>query len=256
MRKSDLIQRLEHQILVLDGVFGTMLQPNLPPGACIDNTNLEQPELVKNVCSAYVSAGANILSTNSFGASRIKLDEYGFGARVREINHQAAKLARDAAIEEVLIAGVIGPTGKLVEPLGDLAFLEAVEVFSEQAIALAEGGVDLFLLETFADLKEIKAAILAIRESTDLPILAAMTFGEDFLSFAGTDPTTAAVVLQSIGADVIGVSCSTGPEPMLEILSRYAMITDKPLLVEANAGIPRLEKNKTTTFVTGSIFFV
>ncbi|MBN2103725.1 homocysteine S-methyltransferase family protein [bacterium] len=239
MKKSELKNRLKNEILILDGVYGTMLQPHLPAGACVDMANLEQPELVGQVCKAYVDAGADLISTNTFGASRIKLDEYKLGGRTREINEAAAAIAKKHA-QGRWITGVIGPTGKLVEPLGPLTLDETVDVFKEQALALAEGGVDCFLLETFSDLKEIKAAIMAIKEHTDLPILACMTFGEDFLTFTGTDPVTAANILVSLGVDVLGVNCSTGPEPMLEVLGRYAAFTDIPLVIEPNAGIPRL----------------
>jgi len=239
MKKSELKDRLKNEILILDGVFGTMLQPHLSPGACVDMTNLEQPDLVGQVCKAYVDAGADLISTNTFGASRIKLDEYQLGSRTREINEAAAAIAKKHA-KGRWIAGVIGPTGKLVEPLGPLTFDEMVEVFKEQALALANGGVDCYLLETFSDLKEIKAAIMAIQEYTDLPVMACMTYGEDFLTFTGTDPVTAANILISLGADVLGVNCSTGPEPMLEVLGRYAAFTDMPLVIEPNAGIPRL----------------
>jgi len=243
MTKQEFHQRIREHVLVLDGVFGTLLQPHLPPGACVDMANLEKPDLVSSICAAYVKAGADIISTNSFGASRIKLREFGLEEKTREINAQAARLARKGA-EDRWVAGVLGPTGKLVSPLGDLDFDEAYETFKEQALALAEGGVDLFLLETFSDLKEIKAAVMAIRENADLPIMASMTYGEDFLTFTGTDPATAANVLVSLGVDALGVNCSTGPAPMLEVLGRYAQATDAPLLVEPNAGIPRLQKEK------------
>lgn len=239
MKKSDFRQFLKDRVLILDGVFGTMLQPHLPAGACVDAANLEKPDLVEGIIRDYVSAGADIISTNTFGASRIKLDEFSQGEKTREINETAAKLAKKHA-GKCLVAGVIGPTGKLVQPLGDMNFDEAYKVFKEQALALAEGGVDLFLLETFSDLKEIKAAMLAIHDLTDLPVMAAMTFGDSYITFTGTDPVTAANVLISMGADALGVNCSTGPEPMLEVLGRYAVFTDHPLFIEPNAGIPRL----------------
>jgi len=239
MKKNDFRKYLKDRVLILDGVFGTMLQPHLPAGACVDMANLEKPDLVEGIIRDYADAGADILSTNTFGASRIKLDEFSLGEKTREINETAARLAGKHA-DKCQVAGVIGPTGKLVNPMGDLDFDEAYSVFKEQALALAEGGVDLFLLETFSDLKEIKAAMLAIRDHTDLPVMAAMTFGEGFITFTGTDPVTAANVLISMGADALGVNCSTGPGPMLEVLGRYAVFTDHPLFIEPNAGIPRL----------------
>lgn len=246
MDKQTLRQRLDTEILILDGVYGTMLQPHLPPGACIDFANLEKPDIVAGLHGAYADAGADIVTTNTFGAGRIKLSEYDLGEKTKEINHRAAKLAKSAVGDRAWVAGCMGPTGKLIEPMGALTFEEAYDAFREQAMALAEGGIDLFLLETFADLKEIKIAVMAIRENTDLPVMASMTYGEDFISFMGTDPATAANVLVSLGVDVLGVNCSTGPEPMLEVVGRYAMSTDCPILAEPNAGIPRLENRKTT----------
>lgn len=249
MKKSEFKERLKNEILILDGVYGTMLQPHLPAGACVDKANLDQPELVGGVCQAYVDAGADLVSTNTFGANRIKLDEYGLGDRTTEINAAAAKITRQHA-KNRWVTGVIGPSGKLVEPLGDLTFDETYEVFKEQALALANGGADCFLLETFSDMKEIKIAVMAIRENTDLPIMACMTYGEDFLTFTGTDPVTAANVLISLGVDAMGVNCSTGPEPMLEVLGRYASFTDIPLVVEPNAGIPRMSGEKVSWDIT------
>ncbi len=246
MTGKDLQKRLKEEILILDGVMGTMLQPHLPPGGCPDYACIENSDLVGSIYSAYVNAGTDILSTNTFGASRIKLREFGLEDKTREINYAAAQLARKAAKSSVLVSGTIGPTGKLVEPLGDVDFDEMLDTYKEEVTALAEGGVDLFLLETFSDLKEIKAAIIAIKETCDYPIMASMTYHEDFKTFTGTDPATAANCVVSLGADVVGVNCSTGPAPMLEVVGRYAVATEYPILVEPNVGLPRLDKQKTT----------
>ncbi len=246
MKRIELKKRLVSGILILDGGMGTMLQPHLGPGACIDLANIERPDIVRKIHSEYLKAGANILSTNSFGANRIKLKEFGLQERMEQINRAAAELARSEANGRVLIAGVVGPTGKLIEPLGDLKFDEALQAYRDQATALAKAGVDIFLLETFSDLKEVKAAVIAIKESTELPVMACMTYGDDFLTLTGTDPETAANVLESLRVDAIGVNCSTGPGPMIEIVGRYAQSTDLPIVVEPNAGIPRVEDDKTS----------
>ncbi len=246
MARNTFRQHLLEEVLVIDGVFGTMLQPHIPAGSCVDMTNIEKPELVKSIIKKYAEAGADILSTNTFGASRVKLREFGLESYTEEINIRAAQLVTSIAPDRAYVAGVIGPTGKLVEPLGKQTFDETFETFREQAVALAEGGVNLFLLETFADLKEIKIAVMAIRQATDLPIMASMTFDETYTCFTGTDPATAANVLVSLGVDALGVNCSTGPEPMLEVLGRYAVATDCPLFVKPNAGIPKLENQKAT----------
>ena len=244
--KQTFLSRMQNEVIVLDGAMGTMLQPHLEKGACMDMANIIQPGIVSKVHRAYRQAGAGIISTNTFGASSIKLKAAGLADSAAEINIKGAELAKKEAAG-AFVAGVIGPTGKLVEPLGELTFSHAYDAFLEQAKALAQGGADLFLLETFADLKEIRAAVIAARDAAPgLPILASMTFEEGFTTFTGTDPETAATMLSSLGVDCVGVNCSTGPEPMLEVLGRYAVSTDKPLFVEANAGIPVLQNGKTT----------
>jgi 5-methyltetrahydrofolate--homocysteine methyltransferase len=245
MERTEFRQRLENEILIIDGAMGTFLIPHLPSGACVDAAGLDRPDLVLGGHEAYVKAGADIILTNTFGASRIKLQEYGLGDKTREINRAAAKLAKKAASGNgVWVAGCMGPTGKLVEPMGPLGFDDVYALYKEQALALAEGGVDLLLFETFSDLKEIKIAVMAARENTGLPLLASMTFGDGYVSYTGTDPETAAVALSSLDVDAVGVNCSTGPEPMLEVLGRYALVTALPLFVEPNAGLPRLKAGK------------
>ena len=242
-------ERLQVEILILDGAQGTMIQPHISAGSCYDMANLENPGVVSAMYAAYAKSGADIISTNTFGASRIKLQEFGLGERASEINRAGADLAKKAVGDRAWIAGCIGPTGKLISPIGALDFDETYDVFRQQVLALAEGGVDLFLLETFSDLKEVKIAVMAVRENTDLPVMASMTFEESFTTFTGTDPVTAANVLVSLGIDVLGVNCSTGPEPMLEVLGRYAMTTDCPLYVEPNAGLPRLDRNNEAVYL-------
>ena len=235
------------ELRILDGAMGTLLQPHLPPGASIERVNLENPDLVRSLHVSYVESGADVISTHTFGANRIKLEEFGLAGSMREINEKAARLAKSAAGGKAWVAGTMGPSGKLVEPLGPMTFGEIYESFREQAVALAQGGADMLLFETFSDLREIKAAVMAARDHTGLPILASMTFGEDFLTFTGTDPSTAANVLSSLGADAVGINCSTGPGPMLEVLGRYLLITDRPLFIEPNAGLPRWE-DQTVAF--------
>lgn len=250
MKRNEFLEIVQSRVLVLDGVMGTMLQPHILPGSCVDMANIEQGEMVESLYKQYLNAGTDLLSTNTFGANRIKLNEFNVGDRVKEINYRAAKTAKKVAGDKVKVTGIIGPTGKLINPLGKFTFSEALQTFKEQAEALAEGGVDLFLLETFADLKEIKAAIIAIKEIVDYPILASMTYEDEFKTFTGTDPITAANVLSSLGVDAVGVNCSTGPEPMLEIVGRYAQSINIPIVVEPNAGLPQLKDGKTIFHVT------
>ena len=234
-------QRLDTEVLILDGAMGTMIQSRIDIGGCFDALTVSHPDVVRGIHAAYMEAGADIISTNTFGANRIKLGNHGQADSVLRLNIAAAKLARESAQGKCWIAGCIGPTGKLVEPLGELTFDEAYDCYREQVLALAEGGVDLFLLETFSDLKECRIAVLAVHDMTDLPLMASMTYGDDYVTFTGTDPVTAGNVLESMGVDVLGVNCSTGPEPMLEILGRYATTVRCPLLIEPNAGLPQTE---------------
>ncbi|MBN2414302.1 homocysteine S-methyltransferase family protein [bacterium] len=229
--------------------MGTMLQQYGAGQGCLELVSLENPSLMKEIHREYVAGGADIITTNTFGASRIKLASYGLQDRAVVINRTAAGLAKESA-GSALVAGSIGPTGKLVTPLGDIGAADVYEAFREQAAALCDGGADLLLMETFGDLKELKIAIMAARHATGLPILAAMTYEETFLSFTGTGPETAAVVIAAAGADVIGVNCSTGPAPMLEIVGRYAVHSSKPVFVEPNAGLPSIEDDEDTYRVT------
>ncbi len=245
LTRNEFRQRLEDGILILDGAKGTLLQPHLKPGACTDAATIEKPGLVEAIYAAYAKAGAHIISTNTFGSNRVKLGEFGLAERAGEINREAVRLAKRAVPPDVLVAGCIGPTGKLISPLGPLSFDEAFDAFRQQTLALCEGGADLLLLETFADLKELKAALMAARSVSELPVMAAMTYEEGFTTFTGTDPVTAACVMMALGADAVGVNCSTGPEPMLEIVGRYGSMGDCPIFVEPNAGMPRIGRKGT-----------
>lgn len=237
MKRQDFNQLAKSEILIMDGAMGTMITPHLPQGSCQDFASLTSPDLVANLHRRYAEAGADIILTNTFGANRIKLKEYGLAEKVKEINQAGVNLAKKAAKNHILLAGSIGPTGKLIEPLGELSFEETYENYKEQALLLSQEGVDLLVLETFGDLKEAKIALMAVRLHTDLPIMISLTYKEDFLTFTGTDPVTSASVLSSLGADAIGVNCSTGPEPMLEVLGRLVLATDKPVFLEPNATI-------------------
>ncbi len=231
----------------MDGAMGTMLQKSgkLKPGMAPEILNIEQPELLVNVHKQYIEAGANIVETNTFGANRVKLKEFGLGQKTREINQAAVRNARTAAKGNAFVSGDIGPTGKFLKPIGDLDFDESVDIYKEQAGAMLEAGVDLFSIETMMDIKEIKAVMIAIRELCDLPIMAMMTFNEDYRTTLGTPPEVAAVVLEALGADVIGANCSLGPEGIYNVIKRMSRVTGLPLISEANAGMPLLKHGVT-----------
>ena len=239
----DFRKEIKRRILVLDGAKGTMLQElGLQPGGLPEELNLARPELVAKVHRAYLDAGAEIMVTNSFGGNRVKLSQYGLTGKLEEINRKSVEIAREVLGKEIsLVSASIGPTGKFVEPLGELTFTEAVEIFTEQARALLAGGADLFHLETFSDIRELKAAVVAVRSLTRKPIVAMMTFSEGERTVLGTPPEAAAIILESIGVDVVGSNCGYGPREMLGILKRMSVYTRLPLIFQANAGIPVLK---------------
>ena len=234
------LEQIDNRVLVCDGAMGTMLYAKgIFLNKSFDELNLTQPDLVAEVHQAYVRAGADVVETNTFGANRIKLGSFGLADRVRAVNLQGARIARHAAREQAFVAGAIGPLGIRIEPWGKTGIDEAEEYFREQARALLEGGVDLFILETFRDLNEIRAAIHAVRSVCDLPIVAQMTTEEDGNSLDGTPPEAFAPALEAEGAAVIGVNCSVGPAGMLETVERIAQATHARLAAQPNAGRPR-----------------
>ncbi len=234
------IEALNQRVLVCDGAMGTMLySKGVFINKSFDALNLSRPELVEEVHQDYVRAGADIVETNTFGANRIKLGSFGLGESLVAINVEGVRIARRAAGERAYVAGSIGPLGIRIEPWGKTGVDEAREYFREQARALIEGGVDLFVLETFRDLNEIGAAIDAVRSLSDLPIVAQMTTDEDGNTLDGTPPERFAPELEKRGATVIGVNCAVGPAPMLETIERMEAVTRVRLSAQPNAGKPR-----------------
>jgi methionine synthase / methylenetetrahydrofolate reductase (NADH) len=234
------LQALDERVLVCDGAMGTMLYARgVFINRCFDSLNIISPDTVMEVHQDYVRAGADVLETNTFGANRVKLRSFGLGDKVREINAEAAHLARKAARDQVYVAGAIGPLGVRIEPWGKMGTDEAEAFFREQAEALAAGGVDVFILETFRDLNEMGAAIAAVRSVSTLPIVAQMTIEDDGNSLDGTPPEQFAPEMERRGADVVGVNCSIGPAHMLETIERIAAVTRARLSAQPNAGRPR-----------------
>ena len=238
--RTPFLQELDTRVLVCDGAMGTMLYARgIFLNRSFDELNLTQPDLVAEVHQAYARAGADVIETNTFGANRVKLGAFGLADRVHAINAQGAKIARHAARDHAYVAGAIGPLGIRVEPWGKTGVDEAEEYFREQAKGLLEGGVDLFVLETFRDVNEIGAAIRAVRSLCDLPIIAQMTTEEDGNSLDGVAPESFVPDLEQRGADVVGLNCSVGPAAMLETLERMARVAHVKLSAQPNAGKPR-----------------
>jgi homocysteine S-methyltransferase len=236
----DFLSAIEDRALVCDGAMGTMLySKGVFISRCFDELNLSAPELVREVHADYVKAGADIIETNTFGANRTKLMTHGLAEQTREINLQGARLAREAARANAFVAGAIGPLGIRIEPWGKTSIEEARAVFRDQAQALVDGGVDLFILETFFDLNEVQAAMHGVRDVSDRPLVVQMSVEDDGNSQEGTPPELFAKRLDEWGADVVGLNCSVGPQAMLDAIERIANATSKKLSAQPNAGKPR-----------------
>jgi len=225
---------------LFDGALGTELyQRGVFINVSYDELNLKRPEIVREVHSAYRDAGAEIIETNTFGANRLRLEQHGLGDKAYEINLVGAALAREVAGDDLYVAGSIGPLGVRIEPYGPTALEEARELFREQAAALAEGGADVLIVETFSDLSEVEQAVLGCRDATDLPVIAQMTVYTDGNTVTGYDPARIARHLEDVGADVIGLNCSVGPAIILKAVQKMAEVTNLPLSAMPNAGLPR-----------------
>ncbi len=225
---------------VFDGAMGTLLYSRgVFVNVCYDELVLKQPDLIRDIHKEYVRAGAEVIETNTFGANPVKLAHYGLAGETETINQAAASLARDAAGTRASVLGAIGPLGVRIEPFGEMAVTEARAAFGRQVDGLLAGGVDGFIVETFSDVEEVRAAIAAIRARTTLPIVAQMTVGTDGKTYYGTEPATFGPLLQAMGADVIGVNCSVGPHGVLEAIEQLAKVVTVPLVAQPNAGLPR-----------------
>lgn len=244
---------LGQDYLVIDGAMGTQMQERglAEAGALPELLNFSHPDDIAAIHAAYVEAGAEVITTNTFGANRLKLDGV---ASVADVYAAAASCARAAGARYV--AGDVGPTGALLEPMGTMSFDEAYDVFAEQVKAVAAAGCDIVLIETMADLREAKAALLAAQEHCDLPIFVTMTFGEDGRTFLGTSPAVAAEVLSSMGAHAVGLNCSLGPAELLGAARDMAARVRCPLMVQPNAGLPHVEDGVTVFDVLPEDFAV
>ena len=255
MTKQEFREYIKKGPIILDGATGTnLMDSGMPLGVCPEAWILEHPDVLLNLQKSYVEAGTNIVYAPTFTGNRIKLAEYGLEDRLEEINRSLVALSRKAVGDKALVAGDMTMTGQQLFPLGNLMFEELVEVYKEQARVLAEAGVDLFVVETMMSLQESRAAVLAIHEVCDLPVMVTLTYNEDGRTLFGTPPESAVVVLQSLGVDVIGINCSTGPMEMVEPVAKMAEYATVPLLAKPNAGLPELEGKKTIYRMTPEEF--
>ena len=241
---SRILSLLRQRVLILDGAMGTELHKRgLPAGVCPEAWCLAHPAAVAEIHAAYRKAGADVVYTSTFGANRLKMGQYGL-TNVRETNRSLAEIAV-RAVGKGLVAGDIGPTGHFVEPFGDVPFEDSVALFREQVQGLLEGGVDLFVIETMMDIQEARAALIAVREISDLFCMVTMTYEKHGRTLNGTDPVSALVTLQSLGADAVGCNCSTGPEGMLGLIAAMKPHATVPLAAKPNAGLPKLVGDAT-----------
>jgi len=232
--------------LLCDGAMGTMLQAAaLELGGVPEMLNLRRPERVLAVHLAYLAAGADIITSNTFGGSRIKLARAGVPEVMETANRAGAEIARQAAGQQAYVAGSMGPTGELLEPYGNLAEADAIAAFAAQARALAEGGVDVFLIETMSDLREVQAAVAGIRQVSELPIFCTMTFDTGGRTMMGVSPAYAAAALADLGLDGFGANCGVGPEEMEAVVRD--MLRERPqavVIAQPNAGLPSVEEDR------------
>jgi 5-methyltetrahydrofolate--homocysteine methyltransferase len=248
MPAEPILERLLSEILVCDGAMGTELQRRgLPSDSCPEEYNVTHPELVEGILHDYLEAGADILTTNSFGGNRIRLNEYGFEGRVREFSRRSVEIAKAVSQGKCYIAGSLGPTGQILEPLGPASPFEAFEAFQQQADALAEGGADLILIETMMSIDEAELAVKAAKKISGLAVAATMSFEagpKGARTSWGVDIPTAVSRLTAAGADIIGSNCGRGFDDMVRIVREMRPLTAKPLIAQPNAGLPQLVDGK------------
>jgi len=231
----------QKEVLVCDGAMGTMLYAKgIFINRCFDELNIANPRMVQDIHRQYVNSGADIIETNTFGANRFKLTPHGLEKKLYKINYMGARIAREVASNQAYVAGSMGPLGRPIEPIGHITEAQAYEAYCEQALPLFEADVDLFILETFNDLNLLEIAIRAVRSISDKPIIASMSFTDETSTIYGVTPAQVAQRLEKADVEVIGVNCSTGPQPILEAIKQMTPYTHKKLCAMPNAGVPRL----------------
>lgn len=258
MTKEQFRTLLKQKILILDGSTGTNLQrAGMPTGVCPEVWILEHPEILVNLQVDYINAGSNIVYAPTFSGNRIKLEEYGWENELESINRRLVALSKEAVAKtgyRAYVAGNLTMTGRQLYPIGKLTLEELIDVYKEQIRVLVKADVDLLVVETMMSLAEARAALIAAKETCELPVIISMTYNEDGRTLFGTDPETAVTVLQSLGADVIGINCSTGPAEMIPMVERMRRFATVPILAKPNAGMPELVDGETVYAMTPEQF--
>ena len=258
MTKEQFRTLLNQKILVMDGATGTNLQKaGMPTGVCPEEWILAHPDVMVSLQMDYINAGSNIIYAPTFSGNRIKLEEYGLEDQLECMNEQLVALSKKAVAKtgyRAYVAGNLTMTGRQLYPIGKLMLEELIDVYKEQIRCLVKAGVDLLVVETMMSLAEARAALIAAKETCELPVIISMTYNEDGRTLFGTDPETAVVVLQSLGADAIGINCSTGPEEMIPLVKRMKQYANIPILAKPNAGMPELVGEETIYAMTPEEF--
>lgn len=248
---------LSENLVLLDGAMGSLIyEKGVFIDKCYDELNLSRPELIHSIHEEYIRAGANVIESNTYGANRFKLKSHNLLESLGEINRKGVELARSAAGENAYVAGSMGPSGLEIEPWGDTSLEEVFQAYAEQASYLSEEGVDLFILETFQDIREIEQAIKAIKSVSKLPVVAMMTVGEDGLSRYGVGLRDIIARLDQSQADSIGLNCTVGPKPMLDFADQISGLSTKPLCIMPNAGRPQYTDGRMIYMSTPEYFSV
>ena len=245
-------EKLGKELLFFDGGMGTLLQEEgLKPGELPENWNIEKKDVIQSIHRSYYEVGSKILLTNTFGANAVKYHDQAYS--LKEIVEAAVENVKSVA-KDVIVAFDVGPTGKLLKPMGDLEFEEAYAAFKEVMIYGAQAGVDLIHIETMSDTYEVKAAVLAAKENTDLPVFATLIFDERGKLLTGGDVPSVVALLEGLRVDALGINCGMGPEQMLPILKEIAQYTSLPIIVKPNAGLPKQRDGQTYYDVTPDKF--
>lgn len=257
MTKQEFKELVERKVVILDGATGSnLLKRGMPAGVCPEQWILENPEVLKKLQQEFVVAGSDIVYAPTFTANRIKLAEYGLENNIAQMNMDLVRISKEAVEGKALVAGDLTMTGEQLAPMGTLDFEELVDVYKEQIGYLTQAGADLLVVETMLSLQECRAALIAAKETCELPVMVTLTFNEDGKTLFGTEPSAAAVVLESLGAVAVGVNCSAGPDKMIPIIKEMAEYTSIPLIAKSNAGLPELQPDGTTEYNMGAEEFV
>ncbi|MBD5445354.1 MAG: dihydropteroate synthase [Lachnospiraceae bacterium] len=252
MNKQQFLDMIKEHPIFLDGATGSnLLKRGMPVGVCPEKWILENKDVLIGLQREYIEAGSDIVYAPTFSANRIKLKEYGLESQIKEMNHALVAVSKEAADGKAYVAGDITMTGEQLAPMGKMDFEELITIYKEQIGYLVEAGVDMLVVETMMSLQETRAALIAAKEVCDLPVMATMTFETDARTLYGTDATTAAIVLESLGAAAIGANCSTGPDKMVDIIRSMAEVTSIPIIAKPNAGLPSLDENGQTVYDMG-----